>query len=88
MLGVFATRAPASLRGTLIGINSLSISAASFISGPMGGMYETMSPGEFWLINTAICGAGALAVLLLRPLYGRLLALDEDAAALSEGRGG
>ena len=80
MLAVFATRAPASLRGTMIGINSLAVSAASLISGPMGGMYETMTPGEFWLINTAICAGGALAVLVLRPFYRRLLALDGEEA--------
>ena len=78
MLGIFGTRAPYSLRGTLIGINSLAVSAASLISGPMGGMYETISPGQFWLINTAICGGGALTVLVLRPMYRRLLALDGE----------
>ena len=46
----------------------------------MGGMYETMTPGEFWLINTAICAGGALAVLVLRPVYRRLLALDGEEA--------
>ena len=81
MLGIFGTRAPYSVRGTLIGINSLSVSAASLISGPMGGMYETMSPGAFWLINTAICGGGALTVLVLRPMYRRLLAFDGEAEA-------
>ena len=53
----------------------------TIISGPMGGMYETMSPGAFWLINTAICGGGALTVLVLRPMYRRLLALDGEAGA-------
>ena len=81
MLGIFGTRAPYSVRGTLIGINSLAVSAASLISGPMGGMYEKISPGAFWMINTAICGGGALTVLAFRPMYRRLLALDAETPA-------
>ena len=72
ILGLFATRAPASLRGTLVGVNALAGSAGILISGWMGGLYETLTPGPFWLINAAICsGAGAvlwLAAPALRPL--------------------
>ncbi|PKB14548.1 POT family proton-dependent oligopeptide transporter [Novosphingobium kunmingense] len=73
LLALFATRAPEQWRGTLIGINALSISAASLISGRMGSLYETMTPTRFWLINAAICLAAALFILLARGFYRSVL---------------
>lgn len=84
MLALFATRAPAQWRGTLIGVNALAISVASLISGRMGGLYEQVSPSAFWLINAAICSGAGVYLLLARPLYRRLLAREnaEDAMPL------
>ena len=71
-------------RGTLIGVNALSISAASIISGRMGNLYEQVSPSEFWLINAAICFAAGLFLLVTRGFYKRMLAREnaEDDDAL------
>ncbi|MBX9885274.1 MAG: MFS transporter, partial [Novosphingobium sp.] len=74
MLGLFGTRAPRSLRGTLVGINSLSIAAASLVSGWMGGLYESLGPAPFWLINAAICTGAGLTIGFAAPLFRRLLA--------------
>ncbi len=84
MLALWATRAPATWRGTLIGINSLAVSAASIISGRMGSLYEQMTPSSFWLLNAAFCFAAAVIVLVLRGFYRRILAREnaEDDAAL------
>jgi POT family proton-dependent oligopeptide transporter len=84
ILAVFATRAPASWRGTLIGVNALSISVASLISGRMGNLYEQVSPSTFWLINAAICFAAGLFLLVARGFYARILRREhaEDAAVL------
>ncbi len=69
MMTLFASRSPERLRGTMLGIDNLAASAASLISGFMGGMYETMSPSTFWWINAAIVGgAGLLMVLGSKPL--------------------
>jgi POT family proton-dependent oligopeptide transporter len=76
MLALFATRAPAQWRGTLIGVNALAISAASLISGRMGGLYEQVSPPAFWLINAAICGGAGVYLLLARPFYRSLLSRE------------
>lgn len=68
-LALFAAQAPAALRGTLIGINTLSVSAASMISGRIGGLYESLSPTTFWLVHAAIVGGGGLVMLVAaRPL--------------------
>jgi POT family proton-dependent oligopeptide transporter len=84
MLALFATRAPASWRGTLVGINSFAISLASLISGRMGSLYEQMTPSAFWLLNSGFCFAAALIVLVARRGYLRLLAREnaEDAVPL------
>jgi POT family proton-dependent oligopeptide transporter len=63
-LALFAAQAPLALRGTLIGINTLSVFAASVISGRIGGLYETLSPTAFWLVHAAIVGAGGLVMLM------------------------
>ncbi len=66
---LYAAHAPDRLRGTLLGVAALSISAGSLISGRMGALYETVSPVHYWGINAALAGLGALAIALLaRPL--------------------
>jgi len=74
MLGLYGTRAPQSLRGTLVGINSMAVSAGSLISGWMGGLYESLTPAPFWLLNAAICTGAGLVLWLIAPLLRRLLA--------------
>jgi POT family proton-dependent oligopeptide transporter len=76
MLALFATRAPASWRGTLVGVNSLAVAAASIISGRMGSLYEQMTPSAFWLLNAAFCFAAAVLVIAARGFYRRLLSRE------------
>ncbi len=69
MMTLYASRAPDHLRGTMLGIDALSVTAASLLSGYMGGVYETMAPSTFWWINAAIVGtAGALLLVGSKPL--------------------
>lgn len=69
VLALYATRAPVGLRGTLLGINSLTVFVASTISGRLGVLYETLSASQFWLLHAAIVGGGGLAFVLLgRPI--------------------
>lgn len=77
IMGLYGTRAPQSLRGTLVGVCMLATAAGSILSGWMGGLYESMGPAPFWLINAAICTGAGLATLLLAPVLNRLLAQDE-----------
>ena len=79
ILGLYGTRAPQSLRGTLVGICMLATAAGSILSGWMGGLYESLGPAPFWLINAAICTGAGIGILVGAPLLGRLLAQDEPA---------
>lgn len=82
MIGIFATRAPERWRGTLVGINSLSVAAGSLVSGRMGSLYETMDGPSFWLLNAAFCVGAAVVLVALRPLYRRLLDREGPAEPL------
>ncbi|MEO7550564.1 MAG: hypothetical protein ABIT09_05415 [Croceibacterium sp.] len=83
-LALFAAQAPASLRGTLIGINALSVSAGSLISGRLGGLYESVSPTAFWLVHAAIVGGGGLAMLLAAGPFERWFGRHQDAGGSPE----
>lgn len=78
MLALYASRAPAAWRGTMLGIEALAASAASLLSGYMGGWYEFMSPTRFWTINAAIVGGAGLAVLVLRGPLARYFGPEQD----------
>ncbi len=77
MVALWAERAPAAWRGTLLGIETLSAAAASLISGYMGGWYEKMAPSDFWLANLAIVGSAGAALLILRRPLLRYFAVDD-----------
>ena len=83
-LSLYATRAPAQWRGSLVGMYQLSVATASLITGRMGQMYETMTPSSFWAINAAICAGGAVVLVVLTPTLRRLLGVRraEDEGAL------
>ncbi len=69
MRAFYASRAPEHWRGTVLGIDTLAVSAASLLSGTMGGWYERMSPSQFWSLNGLIVGgAGVVVLLVQRPL--------------------
>lgn len=73
-LGLYATRSPEGVRGTMLGVNLLSTFFGSTISGRLGGLYETLTASQFWLLHAAIVGTGGVAILALRPVLRRLLA--------------
>ena len=72
-IALVQTRSPASTRGIMAGINNLSVTAGSLISGRLGGLYEQMSAANFWLMHAAIVtGAGIILLVFARPLGRRL----------------
>ena len=79
IMTLFATRAPASLRGTMIGVNATAVFAGSVISGRIGGLYERVSAADFWLLHAAVCAGGCLLILLMAPAIRLLLGDDQKA---------
>lgn len=78
MVALYAARAPAAWRGTMLGVDTLAASFASLLSGYMGGWYERMTPSSFWLINAAIVGGAGLAVLAFAGAMRRYFGEEEE----------
>lgn len=80
MIALYATNAPAGVRGTMIGINTLSLFFAQIITGRMGGFYESVSPAVFWGVNAAIVGGAGLVMLSAAPAARRWFERSQPAA--------
>jgi proton-dependent oligopeptide transporter, POT family len=63
VIAIYSRLAPPSLNATMYGIYTLSVSLGGFISGRIGGLYETVSPYTFWSIHAAIVAAGGVLIL-------------------------
>lgn len=82
MQAFFAARAPERWRGTMLGVYTMSVAAASLLSGTMGGWYEQMTPSAFWLLDASIVGVAGIALLVAnRPLRAWLGAEREEEGA-------
>ena len=68
-IALFATRAPPTAKGMMVGVYFLSMFSGSLISGRLGALYEQWSATNFWLLHAAIIGAAGL----LFPVVGRAL---------------
>ncbi|MBY9063615.1 peptide MFS transporter [Sphingomonas yunnanensis] len=74
-LALYAAEAPSGLRGTMIGINTLSTFAGSVISGRLGSLYERWAPAEFWLLHAAVVAGAGVVLLVIGPTVRRRLLL-------------
>jgi POT family proton-dependent oligopeptide transporter len=73
-IGLFARTAPKAVNAMMIGVYFLSIFVGSTISGRLGGLYEQLSPLNFWLLHAAIVsGGGSMILLFARPLRRELV---------------
>lgn len=68
-MSAFSRSAPAAVNTTMMGVFYLASAACQFVLGWLGRFYETMTPGQFWLLHTAVAGAALVFLLVLgRPL--------------------
>jgi POT family proton-dependent oligopeptide transporter len=70
---IYSRAAPLSVAATMFGVNSISISLGSVVSGRLGGFYEALSPPAFWGIHAIIVTAGGLALFLYGRAFKRIL---------------
>jgi len=62
----FVTRAaPRSVNATMLGVYYLSIFIGSVVSGRLGGLYESLTAAQFWMLHAAIVTGGGVLILLL-----------------------
>lgn len=69
LLALVSQMAPASMSATLVSASFLTLTFADFLIGWLGGFYERMTPGAFWLMHAAIGATGGVLVML----FGRRL---------------
>ena len=68
---LFSRLAPRSFNATMLGVNALTTTIGSFISGRIGGFYEHMTPVAFWSLHAALVAGGGVSVWLVGRLYAR-----------------
>lgn len=68
---LFSRLAPRSINATMLGVNALTTTLGSFISGRIGGFYEVMTPVAFWSLHAALVAGGGVSVWLIGRLYAR-----------------
>jgi POT family proton-dependent oligopeptide transporter len=65
MNALYSRLAPPAVNATLMGCNTLSVFLGTLISGRLGGLYESLSAGEFWALHAALVGLGGVAMLVI-----------------------
>jgi POT family proton-dependent oligopeptide transporter len=65
LLALVSRTAPVRVKATLMGAVFLSLFVGNFLIGWIGGLYERMTPSEFWALHAGIAATGAIAALLL-----------------------
>ena len=63
------------LADILIGI------VGAVIGGWLAGLLEVLPGSQFWLLHAALVGGAGVGMLLVKLLFGRLLAPDDEAPA-------
>jgi hypothetical protein len=57
----------------MLGLNTLTMSVAGFLSGPLSGIYEARGPTFFWAVIAFVPIGGGAVLLATTPLLRRLL---------------
>lgn len=74
---LFSRVAPRSVNATLLGVNAMTVTAGSFISGRLGGLYETLPAMQFWLLHAGLVAGGGVLMLLIGAWLKRDFAVAE-----------
>lgn len=73
-IALYSRASPKAVAGTMIGVYYLHLFACNMLVGRLGGFLETMEPGRFWLMHAGLVGAGAIGLIIVRSVAGRILA--------------
>ena len=75
---LYSTEAPGSLRGTILGLSTLTTFFAGLISGRLGGLYVSLPASSFWLVNAAIVGVAGAVLAIFGSRIARLFHTDNS----------
>jgi proton-dependent oligopeptide transporter, POT family len=74
-LALVSRAAPPSVNAMMVGSYYLGLFVGGIVSGWLARFYEPFGPTLFWLMHMAIGIAGALSIVMLRPMFVRVLEL-------------
>jgi POT family proton-dependent oligopeptide transporter len=81
LLALVSRAAPPSVRATMMGTVFLSMFLANITIGMLGGIFERMTPLQFWALHAAIAAVGGILALVVNRGLARVFAAAADAAA-------
>jgi proton-dependent oligopeptide transporter, POT family len=73
-LALYSRVSPKQIVGLVIGIYYLHLSIGNYFVGWLAGFMETMSSRDFWAMHAVMVAAAGLLLLLVRAVFGHLLA--------------
>lgn len=79
-LALYSRAAPRGLQGLMIGIYYLHLFFGNSFVGWLAGLLEVMPGSQFWGLHAALVAAAGVGLLLVKLVFGRLLAPDEARA--------
>jgi proton-dependent oligopeptide transporter, POT family len=79
-LALYSRAAPRGLQGVMIGIYYLHLFFGNSFVGWLAGLLETMPGSQFWGLHAVLVAAAGVGLLIVKLVFGRLLAPDEAPA--------
>jgi len=75
-LALYSRAAPRGMQGLMIGIYYLHLFVGNIFVGWLAGLLEVLRGSQFWLLHAALVVAAGVGLLLVKLLFGKLLAPD------------
>ncbi len=73
-LALYSRAAPRGLGGVMIAIYYLHLLLGNMLTGRIGALLDTIPTPEFWLVHVATMALAAVLLVVVRFLFGRMLA--------------
>jgi len=80
-LALYSRAAPRGLQGVMIGIYYLHLFFGNMLVGWLAGLLEVLPGSQFWLMHAGLVAAAGVGLLVVKLMFGWLLAPDEAQAA-------
>jgi POT family proton-dependent oligopeptide transporter len=80
---LFTGAAPRSVNATMLGVYTLSVFFGSLISGRLGGLYEVLTPAQFWTLHAGLVSLGGVLLLLVGARLNREIEAASEAGRLA-----
>ncbi|MBV8036596.1 peptide MFS transporter [Roseateles sp.] len=77
-LALYSRAAPRGLQGVMIGIYYLHLFFGNMFVGWLAGLLEVMTGSRFWALHAVLVVAAGAGLLVVKLVFGRLLAPDEE----------